>query len=127
MTMPQTPRQRANNERIGRTPFADIYPLYVTKLERKGRTRQELDTSIEWLTGFDDATLAEHLADGTTVRGFFEAAELNPGAAAITGVVCGVRIADITDPLMRRVRILDKIVDDLARGRPLERVLTTQS
>lgn len=124
--MEETPRQRANNERIARTPFAEIYPLYVTKLERKGRTREELDASIEWLTGFDDATLAAHLTDRTPVREFFEAAELNPGAASITGVVCGVRIAEITDPLMRRVRILDKIVDDLAKGRSLDRVLTAQ-
>lgn len=125
--MEETPRQRANNERLSKMPFAEIYPLYVTKLERKGRTRDELDTSIQWLTGFGDATLAAHLTDRTTVRDFFEAAELNPGAAAITGVVCGVRIADIADPLMRRVRIMDKIVDDLAKGRPLERVLKTEA
>jgi len=124
--MEETPRQRANNERIARTPFAEIYPLYVTKLERKGRTRDELDASIEWLTGFDGATLAAHLEGRTPMREFFASAELNPGAASITGVVCGVRIAEITDPFMRRVRILDKIVDDLAKGRSLDRVLTTR-
>ena len=127
MAMEETPRQRANNERLSRTPFTEIYPMYVAKLERKGRTQDELDTAIEWLTGFDDAALAMHLEDRTTFRDFFAAADLNPGAATIAGVVCGVRIADITDPLMRRIRILDKIVDDLAKGRPLERVLTTQS
>lgn len=125
--MEETPRQRANNERLSRTPFADIYPMYVTKLERKGRTRDELDASLEWLTGFDRVTLAEHLEARTTLRDFFAAAELNPAAATITGVVCGVRIADIADPLMRRVRIMDKIIDDLAKGRPLERVLTTEA
>ena len=125
MAMEETPRQRANAERVKRTAFADIYPLYATKVERKGRTRDELDTAIRWLTGFSQAELAEHLASGSTVRELFEAAELHPASVRITGVVCGVRIADIDDPLMRRVRIMDKIVDDLAKGRALERVLLT--
>ena len=127
MAMEETARQRANADRVQRTPFAALYPLYVTKVERKGRTQDELDTAIRWLTGFDETEFEAHLASGTTVRDFFDAAELHPDAVTITGVVCGVRIADIADPLMRRVRILDKIVDDLAKGRPLERVLTAKS
>ena len=125
--MEETPRQRANNERVKRMPFAALYPSYVTKVERKGRTSDELDAAIRWLTGFDKADFEGHLAAGTTVREFFEAADLHPNAATITGVVCGVRIADIADPLMRRIRILDKIVDELAQGRPLERVLRAET
>ena len=125
--MEETPRQRANNERVKRMPFAALYPSYVTKVERKGRTSDELDAAIRWLTGFDQAAFEGHLAAGTTVREFFEAADLHPNAATITGVVCGVRIADIADPLMRRIRILDKIVDELAQGRPLERVLRAET
>jgi hypothetical protein len=125
--MEQTPRQRANADRVKQMPFSDLYPMYVAKVERKGRTRDELDTAIRWLTGFDDAELAEHLSTGTSVRDLFDAAALHPGAVRITGVVCGVRIADIDDPLMRQVRIMDKIVDDLAKGRPLERVLRTET
>ncbi len=124
--MEETPRQRANAERVKRMPFAALYPVYVTKVERKGRTRAELDAAIRWLTGFDEAALDGHLAAGTTVQDFLEAASLHPNAVTVTGVVCGVRIADITDPLMRRVRILDKIVDELAKGRPLDKVLRTE-
>lgn len=119
----QTPRQRANNERLKRMPFAALYPSYVAKVERKGRTRDELDAAIRWLTGFGEADFEGHLAAGTTVSDFFEAADLHPTAVTVTGIICGVRIADITDPVMRRIRILDKIVDELAQGRPLERVL----
>ena len=102
---------------------ASVYPLYVAKVEKKGRTRAELDQVIEWLTGFDDAQLANHLAAGTTFQDFFDQAHLNPGASHITGVICGVRVEDIEDPLMRRVRYLDKLVDELAKGRPMEKVL----
>lgn len=123
----ETPRQRANAERVKRMSFAALYPNYVTKVERKGRSKDELDTAIRWLTGFGEAEFEGHLAAGTTVRDFFEAADLHPSAATITGVVCGVRIADIADPLMRRVRVLDKIVDELAKGRPLEKVLRTEA
>ena len=125
--MEETPRQRANNERVKRMAFADLYPSYVAKVERKGRTSAELETAIRWLTGFDQADFEGHLAAGTSVGDFFEAADLHPNAATITGVVCGVRISDIADPLMRRIRILDKIVDELAQGRPLDRVLRSES
>lgn len=127
MTMELTDRQRANIERLKRMQFASVYPHYVAKVERKGRTQDELDTAIRWLTGFGETEFEGHLADGTTVQEFFDAAEMHPESVTITGVVCGVRIADIADPLMRRVRILDKIVDDLAKGRPLERVLTARA
>ncbi len=102
---------------------SSVYPLYVAKVERKGRTRAELDQVIEWLTGFDDAELADHLATETTFRDFFDQAELNPRASSITGVICGVRVEDIEDPLMRRIRYLDKLVDELAKGKAMEKVL----
>ncbi|HWI30612.1 MAG TPA: DUF2200 domain-containing protein [Microbacterium sp.] len=109
--------------RIFTTSFAAVYPLYVTKVERKGRTRDELDQVIEWLTGFDEAALARHLAEGSTFATFFADAALNPRASSITGVVCGVRVEEIEDPLMQKIRYLDKLVEELARGRPLQKVL----
>ncbi len=109
--------------RIYGMSVASVYPLYVAKVERKGRTKAELDQVIEWLTGFDAAALERHLAAGTTFEGFFADATLNPRASAITGVICGVRVEDIEDPLMRRIRYLDKLVDELARGKSMERVL----
>ena len=109
--------------RIFRTSVAAVYPLYVTKVERKGRTREELDQVIEWLTGFDHNALREHLDTGTTFEEFFAAARLNPRASAITGTVCGVRVEEVEDPLMQKIRYLDKLVDELAKGRPVEKVL----
>ncbi len=109
--------------RIFTTSFASVYPLYVTKVERKGRTQAELDQVIEWLTGFDQPTLARHLATGTTFADFFADARLNPNASLITGVVCGVRVEDVEDPLMQKIRYLDKLVDELAKGKPLEKIL----
>jgi hypothetical protein len=103
--------------------FASVYPLYVAKVERKGRTRAELDQVIRWLTGFDEAALADHLAAGTTFEDLFAAASLHPNASRITGVVCGVRVEAIEDPLTRKVRYLDKLVDELAKGRALEKIL----
>lgn len=109
--------------RIFGIPFASVYPLYVTKVEKKGRTRAELDELIEWLTGFDDAALQKHLADGTTFADFFADARLNPNAGLITGVICGMRVEEIEDPLMQKIRYLDKIVDELARGKKMESIL----
>ncbi|NHC21630.1 DUF2200 domain-containing protein [Nocardioides sp. IC4_145] len=109
--------------RIFTTSVASVYPHYVTKLERKGRTKAELDQVIEWLTGFDEAELARHLEGGTTFEEFFAAAELNPLVSQITGSVCGVKVQEVEDPLMRRIRYLDKLVDELARGKPLDKVL----
>jgi hypothetical protein len=109
--------------RIFTVSFASVYPHYVTKMEKKGRTKAELDQVIEWLTGFDESTLTDHLANGTTFEDFFADARLNPHASLITGVVCGVRVEHIDDPLMRRIRYLDKLVDELAKGRPMDKVL----
>ncbi len=109
--------------RIFTTSVASVYPHYVTKVERKGRTRAELDEVIGWLTGFDDASLRDHLARETTFADFFDAATLNPHVDQITGSVCGVKVQEVEDPLMRRIRYLDKLVDELAKGRPMDKVL----
>lgn len=109
--------------RIFSTSFASVYPHYVTKVERKGRTKAELDQVIGWLTGFDAAELQAHLDGGTTFAEFFAAARLNPAAGLITGVVCGVRVEEIEDPLMQQIRYLDKLVDELARGKAVDKVL----
>src|SRR3954451_20484216 len=109
--------------RIFSTPFAAVYPHYVSKVEKKGRTTVELDQVIEWLTGFDESALRNHLAAGTTFEDFFAEARLNPNASSITGVICGVRVEDIDDPLMQKIRYLDKLVDELARGKSMEKIL----
>jgi len=109
--------------RIFTTSFASVYPHYVTKVERKGRTKDELDRVIEWLTGFDDAALDGHLAAGTTFEDFFADASLNPQASSIKGMVCGVRVEEVEDPLMQKIRYLDKLVDELAKGKSMDKVL----
>lgn len=109
--------------RIFTTSISSVYPHYVAKVERKGRTQAELDEVIEWLTGYDERTLQAKLADDTTFEEFFAEAELNPNVSAITGVVCGVRVEEVEDPLMQKIRYLDKLVDELARGKALEKVL----
>lgn len=109
--------------RIFSVPVASVYPAYVNKLEKKGRTKAELDQVVQWLTGFSDAELAKHLEAGTTFTDFFEAADLNPHASLITGSVCGIRVEDVEDPLMQKIRYLDKLVDELAKGRPMTKVL----
>jgi len=109
--------------RIFTTSFASVYPHYLAKAERKGRTKAELDEVIEWLTGFDDRALEAQLQSGSTFEDFFEAAHLNPASTDITGVVCGVRVEEIEDPLMQRIRYLDKLVDELAKGRPMAKIL----
>lgn len=109
--------------RIFTTSFASVYPHYVTKVEKKGRTKAELDQVIEWLTGFDESALDGHLAAGTTFEEFFADARLNPNAALIKGVVCGVRVEDVEDPLMQKIRYLDKLVDELAKGKAIDVVL----
>ncbi|MGA1122734.1 MAG: DUF2200 domain-containing protein [Ilumatobacteraceae bacterium] len=109
--------------RIFTTPFADVYPLYVAKLERKGRSKRELHQVIHWLTGHTEASLKKHLARKTTFEDFFAAARMNPKSKLITGSVCGVKVQEVTDPLMRKIRYLDKLVDELAKGRPLDKVL----
>jgi hypothetical protein len=109
--------------RIYTMTVASVYPLYLAKVEKKGRTKGELDAVIRWLTGYDEAELRRHLAAGTNFEEFFAGARLNPNAAHITGVICGVRVETIEDPLMQQIRYLDKLVDELAKGRALEKVL----
>jgi hypothetical protein len=109
--------------RLGDTPFARVYPLYVAKVERKGRTKAEVDEVVTWLTGYDQGQIDRHVADGTTFREFFAAAEHNPRASLVTGVICGVRIETLDDELTANIRRLDKLVDEIARGRPMSKVL----
>lgn len=104
-------------------PLARVYPLYVAKVERKGRTPAELDEIIEWLTGFDEVALRSHIAEGTTLEGFFAEARMNPNASMITGLICGMRVEQIEDPLMQKIRYLDKLVDELANGKAMEKIL----
>ena len=113
--------------RIFTVGVASVYPLYLAKVEKKGRTKDELDQVIRWLTGFDEPQLQHHLDAGTTFEEFFADARLNPNALLITGTVCGVRVQDVEDPLMRRIRYLDKLVDELAKGRPMAKVLRVGS
>jgi hypothetical protein len=109
--------------RIFTTSVAAVYPHYVTKVEKKGRTKAELDRVIQWLTGYDEAALRDHLDAGTTFEDFFAASSLNPDASLITGVVCGVRVESVEDPLMQKIRYLDKLVDELAKGKAMDRIL----
>ena len=109
--------------RIFTISVASVYPHYVTKVEKKGRTKAELDQVIDWLTGFDASALNDHLAVGTTFEEFFADARLNPHASSITGVVCGVRVEQIEDPLMQKIRYLDKLVDELAKGKAMDKIL----
>ena len=110
--------------RIFRTAFASVYPLYVKKAERKGRTREEVDRVICWLTGYDAAGLRRQIEQQTDFETFFaQAPAMHPGSALSRGVGCGVRVEDVEDPLMRRIRQLDKLIDELAKGKPMEKVL----
>lgn len=110
--------------RIFGTSVASVYPLYVAKAERKGRTKAEVDAIIDWLTGYSEQGLAARLAEGVDFRSFFAAAPaMNPDRALIRGVVCGVRVEEVADPLMREIRYLDKLVDELARGKALVKIL----
>lgn len=109
--------------RIFAVSVASVYPHYVAKVEKKGRSVAELDEVIRWLTGFDEAELQRSLADGTTFEDFFAQARLNPNVSKITGVICGIRVEKVEDPLMQKIRYLDKLVDELAKGKALEKVL----
>ena len=104
-------------------PVADVYVHYVNKVERKDRTEAELIKVITWLTGFDSKTLKNHLKEQTTFKEFFKSAKIHPNAKLITGSICGVKIAEIEDPLMKKIRYMDKLVDELAKGRPMEKIL----
>ncbi len=110
--------------RIYSTPFASVYPHYVKKAEAKGRTREEIDEIIRWLTGYTRAGLAKQIEKRTSLRDFYEKApKINPNAALITGTVCGIRVENIDDPLMQKIRYLDKLIDELAKGKPMEKIL----
>ncbi len=113
----------ANYDRVFGMSFASVYPHYVTKVEKKGRTVEELNTIIEWLTGYDEKALQQIIADKTDFRTFFAEARLNPNVHKITGVICGYRVEEIEDPLMQQIRYLDKLVDELAKGRAVEKIL----
>jgi len=113
----------SHNERMARMSFATVYPLYLKKIESKGRSKNELHQVIEWLTGFDEQKLHELISEGVTFQKFFQLAKLNPKAELITGMICGYRIEDIENPLTKQVRYLDKLVDELAKGRKMEKIL----
>lgn len=116
-----------NLERVFAMSFAGVYPHYVTKVERKGRTRAELDEALCWLTGYDAKQLARVIETKVDLRTFFkEAPRLNPKAKQITGTICGVKIDEIEDPLMKKIRWMDKLVDEIAKGRPMEKVLRSE-
>jgi hypothetical protein len=112
-----------HNERIAKMTFASVYPHYVTKVEKKGRTKDELHQVIEWLTGFDEKKLTAMIDEKATFETFFKKANLNPNAKLITGVICGYRIEEIENPLTRKTRYLDKLVDELAKGKKMEKIL----
>lgn len=113
-----------SGHRIFTTPFASVYPLYVQKAERKGRTKADVDEVIRWLTGYDQAGLDRQISARTDFETFFaQAPALNPNASLIKGVVCGVRVEDVDDPLMQKIRYLDKLVDELAKGKAMEKIL----
>jgi hypothetical protein len=112
-----------HNERFAKMTFAEVYPHYINKIERKGRNIQELDQVIEWLTGFDKSKIVELIDQKVTFKEFFAQADLHPNATLITGVICGYRIEEIDNPLTKHVRYLDKLVDELAKGKPMEKIL----
>ena len=113
----------SHNERFAKMTFASVYPLYVTKVEKKGRSKEELNQVIEWLTGFDNKKLQELIKEKVTFETFFQQASVNTNAKLITGVICGYRVEEIENPLTQQVRYLDKLVDELAKGRKMEKIL----
>lgn len=115
-------KSEAHHQRIANMTFASVYPHYVTKVERKGRTKAELHQVIEWLTGFNEQTLQALIDEKVTFQTFFERASLHPNATLITGVICGYRIEEIDNPLTKQARYLDKLVDELAKGRKMEKI-----
>ena len=114
------------NEFAFKMAFSKVYPMYIQKVERKGRTKEEVDTVIYWLTGYDEAGLAAQIESESTLEAFFaNAPEIHPNAPLIKGVICGVRVEEITEPLMQKVRWMDKLVDELAKGKAMEKILRT--
>jgi len=113
-----------NNTKIFKTSFASIYPFYIQKAEKKGRTKAEVDAIIFWLTGYNEQTFQQHLDKNTDFETFFaQAPQLNPNVSKITGVICGYRVEEIEDELMQKIRYLDKLVDELAKGKAMEKIL----
>ncbi len=112
-----------HNQRMAKLTFASVYPMYIAKIEKKGRTKQELHQVITWLTGFDDKKIQELINEKVTFETFFQQASLHPNARLITGLICGYRIEEIENPLTQQVRYLDKLVDELAKGRKMEKIL----
>jgi hypothetical protein len=112
-----------HNQSIAKMTFASVYPLYIAKVKKKGRTKEELQQVIEWLTGFDNNKLQGLIKENVTFETFFQLASLNPNAHLITGVICGYRVEEIEDPLTQQVRYLDKLVDELAKSRKMEKIL----
>jgi hypothetical protein len=117
------PTPSKQDERIAQMTFASVYPHYVTKVEKKGRSEAELQEVISWLTGFTKAQVKKHITKKSTFEDFFAAATLHPNAASIQGVICGYRVEEIENPLTQKVRYLDKLVDELARGKKMEKIL----
>ncbi len=115
-----------NNERVYKMSFASVYPHYIAKAEKKGRTKAEVDEIIFWLTGYDEKSLQEILENKTNFQDFFEnAPQMNPNASKITGVICGYRVEEIEEKLMQQIRYLDKLIDELAKGKKMEKILRT--
>jgi hypothetical protein len=112
-----------HDERIAKMTFASVYPHYVTKVEKKGRTKEELHQVIEWLTGYDEKQLQKLIAENLTFEDLFKHAIINPNAHLITGLICGYKVEEITNPLTQQVRYLDKLVDELAKGKKMEKIL----
>lgn len=117
--------KNTNFERVYKMTFASVYPHYINKAENKGRTKAEVDEIIFWLTGYDQQTLQKHLDDNTDFENFFAQAQINPNASKITGVICGYRIEEIEEELMKQIRYLDKMIDELAKGKTMEKILRT--
>src|SRR5690606_35132231 len=111
------------NERVYKMAFAGVYPHYITKVEKKGRTKEELDAVLRWLTGYSQKQLQTQINQKVSLETFFAEASLNPNASKITGVICGYRVEEIEEPLMQKIRYMDKIVDELAKGRAMEKIL----
>ncbi len=113
----------SNNERVYKMSFASVYPHYIAKAEKKGRSKAEVDEIIHWLTGYDASALQNHLDNKTNFEDFFNQAKLHPNVSQITGVICGYRVEEIEDEIMRQVRYLDKLIDELAKGKSMEKIL----
>lgn len=122
--MDEASKREARLDRVYRMSFGSVYPLYIQKAERKGRTKDEVDLIISWLTGYDDASIAAKASDGTDFETFFERApRMNPNRSKITGIICGYRVEEIEDRILREVRYLDKLIDELAKGKPMDKIL----